>query len=161
MNTQYGALRNGRKLLGTALAVVLLIAAVASVDTARAESPNDILVIASPAIKVKSITVEDLRDMFLKKRTNWSSGEKVVPLNVADNAKLREEFRNAVLEMSPSEEQSYWQIRKIKEGDSDPPALGNVLKAVFKLRGAVSYIYRSQYKAGVTNVLLVLPNGSK
>jgi hypothetical protein len=62
--------------------------------------------------------------------------------------------------MSVSEERSYWQNSKIKRGVSEPRAFGNVLKAVFKLRGAVSYVYRSQYKAGAAKIVLVIPAGT-
>jgi hypothetical protein len=159
MHTRREALRSGQRIFKAFLSLVVLIGAAISADIARAENPNDILIIANLGVKTNSIAVDELRDLFLKKRTSWGSGEKAVPLNVADNPKLREEFRATVLKMSSTEEQSYWQVRKIKEGVSDPPTFGNIQKAVFKLRGALSYIYRSQYKEGVAKVVLVLPAG--
>jgi hypothetical protein len=123
----------------------------------QAENPMDILVIANASVQAREITVDDLRDFFLKKRTNWGSGEKTIPINVTENAKLREAFRERVLNMNSTEEQSYWQSRKIKEGETEPTEFSNTLKAVYKLRGSVSYIYRWQYRQGVVKVILVLP----
>lgn len=159
MSTLFEAHWSGGRILTVFLSIAVLIGAAMSADPARAENPNDILVIANLGVKTNSIALDELRDAFLKKRTNWGSGERVVPLNVSDNPKLRDEFRAAVLKMSATEEQRYWQTRKIKEGDSEPAAFGNIQKAVFKLRGAVSYIYRSKYKEGVSKVVLVLPAG--
>jgi ABC-type phosphate transport system substrate-binding protein len=138
---------------------MVIFAPAISVTTAGAENPNDILVIANLGIKTDSITIDDLKDVYLKKRTNWSSGEKVIPIHVSNNSALRDAFRSAVLKMSSTDEQSYWQVRKIKEGDTDPPSFDNVMKAVFRLHGAVSYVFRSQYKSNVAKIVLVLPAG--
>lgn len=144
-----------------AASMVLVLAAIVitttlTVRVSRAESPNDILVIVNSSVKVSSLTSEDVKEIFLKKRRSFSSGERAVPINAGDNAKLREEFRERVLKMSATDERTYWQTLKIKEGEVDPAVFSNNLKAVFKLRGGVSYIYRSQYKANVAKVVLVL-----
>jgi hypothetical protein len=138
------------------LASVLTIGAM-PVTSALAESPNDILVIANLGVTAQSIAISELRDIFLKKRASWSPGEKAIPIHPADNPKLRAEFCQAVLNMSVKDEQSYWQVRKIKEGEVEPPAFGSIIKAVYKLRGSVSYVYRSQFKKGVVKVVLTVP----
>jgi hypothetical protein len=89
--------------------------------------------------------------------TCWSSGAKVVPLNVTNGSGLRDDFRARVLGMTSAQEQSYWQERKIKAGESTPSEFGDTLRAVFKLRGAIGYVYRSQFKEGTAKVLLVIP----
>jgi hypothetical protein len=139
------------------LSVVLLGAAMFYSESAFADSPNDILVITSLSIKVQSVTIEEVKDFFLKERTSWPSGEKVIPINTGDDPALRDKFRDLVLKMSTAQEQRFWQTKKIKGGEGEPPVLNNVLKAVFKLRGAISYVSRSQYKEGVAKVILVIP----
>ncbi len=138
----------------TVLAFVLAVAPVA-----RAESPRDILVVVNRASTVDSVTIDELRDVFLKKRASWRSGGKTTPVNASEGSSLREDFRKRVLNMSSSAEKSYWQKRKIKAGESRPAEFENTLRAVFKLRGAVSYVYRSQFKEGTARVVLVLPAG--
>jgi ABC-type phosphate transport system substrate-binding protein len=140
--------------LAAALVVGLLLPTLA-----RAESPKDILIVANAAAGVDKLSLADVRDMFLKKRASWPSGAKVVPVNVTDGSGLRNDFRAKVLGMSQSQEQSYWQERKIKAGESTPSEFGDSLRAVFKLRGAIGYVYRSQFKAGTAKVLLVIPAG--
>jgi ABC-type phosphate transport system substrate-binding protein len=140
-----------------ATASVILALVLAAPRIVGAESPKDILIIVNKAATVGKTTVDELKDVFLKKRSSWSSGGKVIPVHAPEGSPLREDFRKRVLSMSASEEASHWQVRKIKAGDSKPAEFGDTLKAVFKLRGAVSYVYRSQYKEGTANVVLVLP----
>lgn len=123
---------------------------------ASAENPEDILIVVNGSIKNEQVTKDNLRDIFLKKRGNWSSGIRAVPV-YSKNIALHSDFRERLLNMSSSEEARYWQQLKIRTGESKPVSFDNTLKAVFRLRGAVSYIYRSQYQKGATNVVFVLP----
>jgi hypothetical protein len=127
------------------------------IGTAFADNPSDILVIANNATPVSSLTIGETQEIFLKERTHWGSSDKAVPINAPEGSVLRNDFRHRALQMKVNEEQQYWQQLKIKSGVTPPPEFENVLKAVFKLRGSVSYIYRSQYKPGLVKILLVLP----
>ncbi|MCP4676269.1 MAG: hypothetical protein GY854_12315 [Deltaproteobacteria bacterium] len=126
-------------------------------ETASAESPNDILIVVNNAVPQSDITIGELKNLFLKEKTNWSSGKKALPVHAPAGSSLRKDFVSRVLGMNPSGEKIYWQERKIKTGKVQPVEFSNTLKAVFKLRGSVSYVYRSQYKKGVAKVVLVLP----
>ncbi len=123
---------------------------------ATAESPEDILVIVNASVKNETVNSDELKAIFLKKRISWSNGIRAVPVH-STNAALRDDFRSRLLQMSEGEELRYWQQFQIQKGEAKPVAFGNTLKAVFQLRGAVSYIYRSQYRKGATNVVFVLP----
>ena len=59
--------------------------------------------------------------------------------------------------MTPAEEQSYWQEQKIRKGLTPPAEFASTLKAVFSVKGAVSYVFRKQFKEGVAKVLLIIP----
>ena len=125
---------------------------------ARTESPSDILIIANTSVSTNSSTADEIRDIFLQKRSDWSAGGRAVPIQAVEGSKLRDEFCERVLRMSPSEEQKYWQERKIRFGYTPPVEFENTLRAVYRLRGSVSYIFREQYREGVVKVLLVLPS---
>jgi ABC-type phosphate transport system substrate-binding protein len=142
------------KLLAIAVALWLALPA-----AALADNPKDILIVANTAAGAGKVSLAEIRDMFLKKRTTWPGGAKIVPVNVNDGSGLRSDFRSKVLGMTAAEERSYWQERKIKAGESTPSEFGDTLRAVFKLRGAIGYVYRSQFKEGTAKVLLVIPAG--
>jgi hypothetical protein len=139
-------------LLASAVSLLVILAP----GKARAEGPNDILIVANSSVPQGSASLADVRDIFLKRRVTWPSGDKATPVHAVEGP-LREAFCRLVLGMSPAEEKTYWQERQIKYGVAAPPEFGNTLKAVFKLRGAVSYLYRSQFRAGTATVLLVVP----
>ena len=119
-------------------------------------NPDDILIIVNRAVKV-DVSIQDIKEIYLKRRTRWQMTQKVIPINAKENLEIRTDFRKRVLELSRNEENSYWQERKIKAGEEPPITFENRIKAVFKLRGSVSYIYRHQHLKGVVRVLLVLP----
>jgi hypothetical protein len=155
-----GVLRERDRWLRARLAVlVLLTISFAVPGAASSDDPQDILVIVNNSVSAKRVSVDAIKDIFLKKRTNWPGGGSAVPVNAGEGTALRKEFRRRVLAMDAREEREYWNDKKIKTGVSGPVEFGNTLKAVFKLRNSVSYVYRSQYKEGVARVLLVLPAG--
>ena len=59
--------------------------------------------------------------------------------------------------MSPAEEQRYWRDAKVKGTENEPVSFSNTLQAVFKLKGALSYVYRKDFREGVSKVVLVIP----
>lgn len=138
-------------------AVLFFIGTFAQPIPSRADSPEDILIIVNKNVMEKGVTLDDVRDIFLKKRTRWDKSGKAVPVNASKNSKLRNEFISRVLEMTPNEEIAYWQARKIKNGVDPPVSFANNQKAVFHLKGAISYVYRSELLQNVAVILFVLP----
>lgn len=144
-------------LAGLLAGVALSLATAIATPAAEANSPDDILVIANNSVGVSSLSVEDVRAIFLKKRTSWQSGGKAIPVHAKDGTSLRQAFLERVLGMTSGEETSYWQDQKIRKGIDGPTEFSNPLKAVFRIQGGISYVFRSDYKEGVAKVLLVLP----
>jgi ABC-type phosphate transport system substrate-binding protein len=137
--------------------MMLLAVPLLQARAAAAESPDDILIVVNKSVTAGSTTVAELRNIFLKKKTSWRTGDQVVPVHATSGSKLRSAFQKRLLGMSATEEREYWKNAKIKHALMEPATFNDTLKAVFKLRGAVSYVFRSQYKEGVAKILLVLP----
>jgi len=127
----------------------------AALPVAEAEAPDDILVIGNKALDARGISKEELKATFLKKK-GTVGGSTVVPMNAPEGSSLRKEFRKAVLGMTAAEEQSYWEELKVKKAVSGPAEFGNTLKAVYSVKGGISYCRRSQYREGVAKILAVL-----
>ncbi len=125
---------------------------------ARAESPNDILIVANNSVNLDTISLDEVRAIFLKKRKSWRGGGKVVPINAKMGTSLRSDFAQKVLGMSPSSEKRFWEEQKVKRGRTAPPELKTPLKGVFSLKGSVSYVRRKNFKPGVAKILLVIPS---
>jgi len=149
-------MKTGILLMGT-MGMVL---GVFGTQPARAESPNDLLIIANKAVKESNLTINTVRSIFLKRRSHWQGGGKIVAINDKKGTPLRTAFQDKVLDMSQRREEIYWEEQKIKKGVSAPPEMSSRLKAVFKVKGAISYVLRSEYKPGVAQILLVIPASS-
>ncbi len=124
---------------------------------ASAESQSDILIIVNPSVQANELSAGDVRNYFLKKLVRWKGGGKVVPINATVNSRLRKEFRRRILNMNTDQETRYWQNRKIKSGQSSPPEFSSPDKTVFRIRGAIGYVYRSEFREDLGQVVLVLP----
>ena len=148
----------GKHAVGFGIALVLVAVCIQQLTpaaAAQAGDPTDILVVANKSVPVDSVSLTLVRDLFLKVRKEWGKGVKALPINAKDE-QLRNDFRKRVLDMDTTAEQRYFENLKIKYGQSEPPVLSNTLKAVFKLKGAVSYVYRKDFKEGVTKILFVV-----
>ncbi len=139
------------------LAIVLLTPAGAKTK----KSPNDIFVVVNSSIPVGMVSEETVKSYFLKQLRHWENGVEVVAINDMDNTALRKDFQEKVLKMSPLNEDSYWETQKIQNSVAPPAELSERLKAVYKMAGGISYIYRSEYKEDVVSVVLVVPAETK
>ncbi len=148
-----------RRMATRLLAVTALILLLARSGPAVAENGNDILIVANLSLGTENISVDELRDLFLKKRRHHSDGKKAIPVHQPESSAIRQAFNARVLEMSVAQEERYWQKEKIRSGKTPPPAFGNTLRAVFSMKGAIGYVYRAQYKQGVAKVVLEIPTG--
>lgn len=135
------------------LALIALTAGLLVPDHGQAESPDDLLIIANKNVPVKSVSASELRRIFLKKQTSWEGAKKVVPINAKKGSALRTYFQRAVMGMTQAEEDRHWQDEKIRRGEKAPAELSDTLKAVFMVKGSVSYLFRKQYKPNLVRVL--------
>lgn len=144
----------GGRRLGRAVAIVCLLCALPCAEAEAA--PDDLLIIANRSVDAKTITRAALKQVFLRQRSRFA-GMHVVPVNARDRTTPRADFRARVLKMTRAEELRYWQEYRIRHGGRPPAEFRNVLKAVFKIRGAIGYVTRSRYREGVAKILLVIP----
>ncbi len=139
------------------LALIALIALALPAGSARAEDPNDLLIIVHNKSAVKETSAAELKGIFLKKRNAWGNGDKASPLNAPAGSALREAFQSRVLEMSPQDEEKHWADEKIRSGVAAPGTVSNPLKAVFSGKSIVSYVFRADLKPGLALVIAVFP----
>lgn len=121
--------------------------------TACAEEPDDLLIIANKSVPASSASAAELKRIFLMKQTSWSGRTKAVPINAKEGSVARTLFREKILGMTRAQEAKYWQDEKIKRGAKPPAEFGNPLKAVFMVKGSVSYMLRKLYKPNLVKIL--------
>lgn len=119
----------------------LLALCAAGARSARAEG-DDLVVIVNAANPIAAAELA-LDDVFLRKRTAWPSGERIIPLNAAADSDRRQRFDRVVLGMSPEEAARYWLDVRIRGGGAAPrevadPAL--TVKLIARLVGTIGYV---------------------
>jgi len=119
---------------------------------------DGLLVIASPQVPLTRISAKQLADIYMLKERFWADQTQVIPVNREASASERENFSEALFDLSPQELAEYW--NRLSFQGKFPPLIQTsdeaVLGFVRSVPGAIGYINADQPTAGV-KVLLRLP----
>ena len=100
-------------------------------------------VIVNPDNPVTSVDRDFLRDVYLKKATEWSGGETVRPVDLSSRFHIREVFTHEVVRKTASQLKNYWN-QQIFSGKGIPPveadSTAEVINYVLANPGAVGYL---------------------
>ena len=138
------------------MATLVLILGIFTVPLSGHSDPEQLVIIVNKQTPIHHITIAELKRLFLKQRQNWADGSRVLPINGKNDAKARSLFRARVLDMSETEEETYWQKQKVKKGRLPPPEFRNIQKAIFSLKGSIGYCLQSEHNPGTSRAILVL-----
>ncbi len=141
--------RRGR-LPGTALALLLVLAPLPPRAAPPASEP--LAVIVHERRKESSLTLRELRDLFLKRRSSWSDGTRVLVVNWTARTAVREAFDLAVLKLTPDQSADYWVDQRIRGFGEPPPSVASprLLAAIVSRQPtAIAYLPLSQVGRGV------------
>lgn len=100
-------------------------------------------VIVHPENPTADVEVSFLRDVFLKKETNWPNGKAIRPVDLPQALPTRAQFIREVLKKTPSQLRSYWTQRIFSGTGLPPPEVDSVAAAVHYVMsnpGAVAYL---------------------
>src|SRR5438132_1708068 len=101
------------------------------------------VIIVNAANPVKTVTVIELRRMFMKQSRMWPHAEPVVPVDWDATSDIRQEFSQKVLNRSVREMADFWVQQSITQGLTPPSTQRSskaVLRFVASVPGAVSYV---------------------
>ena len=119
---------------------------------AASQLPLRLLVIVHPGVKEKSLDVDELRAVFLRKRLQWSGGPHIVPINQPPGSVARNAFDAVILGFTPQQVARYWIDARIRSGTLPPqsvPGEATVVQVVRALPGAIAYVSADQATHGV------------
>lgn len=122
-----------------ALALVLAVAPHSSAEPG-------FVVIVNASNKARVLERRVVTDMFLKKRTQWSGNDMILPVDQSRGAAVRRQFSEQVLGRSVAEVRTYWNRLVFSGRGVPPPELANdddVVKYVGKHGGAIGYVASS------------------
>ena len=136
-----------RKLL---LLAGILIGFAAAPASAR---DNSIAVVVNPRNAVESISLAELRNIFLGTQQFWKDGTQIVPIVRAPSAKERDVLLRRILHMSDAQYQQYWRKkRQARAGGHEPLTVvsnGMQMQTVSLESGGIALIATSDIHDGV------------
>lgn len=137
------------RLLGAALALGLAAAAGAQEDRRLA-------VIVHPERRA-DLTVDEVAQIYLRRKQHWDDGEIIVPLNLASGLPQRAQFSQRVLRQTEARLADYWN-RRYFDGVMPPATLASttaVRRYVATDRSAIGYVPAGEADASVRVILYI------
>lgn len=132
-------MRNAR----TVVFVSLLAGFVLAGSLSLAQSSAGYVVIVHPDNPQATVSREFLAEAFLKRKTSWSDGEAIRPVDLEPGASARQKFSQDVLKRSVTAVRSYWQ-QIIFSGRGVPPtelqSEEDAVRFVLRERGGLAYV---------------------
>ncbi len=98
------------------------------------------------------LSSEELKSIYLGKRTEWSDGTRAIPIDEAASSPARAAFLRAVVGMSAAQFAEHWVDQQVRGVGSAPRAAASpaaAVKFVAKTRGAVAFVPISQVTPAV------------
>ncbi|MCC6752246.1 MAG: hypothetical protein IT371_31650 [Deltaproteobacteria bacterium] len=137
------------------LSAVLVVAALAGpARTGGAPKPGGahLAVVVHPVNPLKELSLAQLKDIFLKTRTQWGLDRAIVVFNAEPLSPLRLSFDKQVLGLSGQAAASYWIDRRIRGLGMPPKSVGApslLVRIVARQRDAIGYVPLDKVAAGV------------
>jgi ABC-type phosphate transport system substrate-binding protein len=110
---------------------------------APAQSRAPFVVIVNKANPVKTVTLVELRRIFLKQSRMWPHAETMVPVDWDSTSEVREAFCTKVMNRSVREMAEYYVQQSMTQGVTPPSTQKSaraILRFVASVPGAVSYV---------------------
>jgi ABC-type phosphate transport system substrate-binding protein len=113
---------------------------------ARSAAPVEIAVVVNAENPLTTLSAEDVRAYYMKRKSSWPNGEKIRPVDVeADNA-ARVLFVTQVLKTTPSDLERHWLEIKYRAAESPPKRMSDdegVIKYISAFKGGIGFVEAS------------------
>jgi len=119
---------------------ILLLSIIFAVLFSNAQSYKVIVNKSNPNV---TLTTKEVSNFFLKKKTKWDTGEKVLPVDLNSRSTVRQSFSKEIIGKSTGAVKSYWQ-QYVFAGKGNPPIEKNndaeVINYIKTHTGAIGYV---------------------
>jgi hypothetical protein len=108
-------------------------------------APDDYKVVVNPGNPITAVDRGFLREAYLRRAVDWTSGEPIRPIDLATRFAVRERFVIDVLKKTPAQLKRYWNQQIFSGKGVPPPEAESTAAAVAYVLGnpgAVAYLPR-------------------
>ena len=122
----------------------LLLVWMAWMAAPRAQAPAaSFVIIVNKANPVKTLTLIELRSIFMKQSRMWPHAEAMVPVDWDSTSEVRQAFCKVVMNRSVREMSEYYVAQSMTQGVTPPSTQKSsraILRFVASVPGAISYV---------------------
>jgi hypothetical protein len=124
-------------------------------------SDQALMVLVNAKAGVKTVSADELEQIFVLTRRTWPNGTKIVVLNLENGTPERTLFDRAVLRMSPDQVARFWIDRRTRGGGDAPMRIPTALvtRVIPALVGSIGYAPEAALPPGTVRVARIV-NGS-
>lgn len=143
------------------IAYALLVAILIVWLPARAAEP--LAVITAAANPLDTLSLDDLKLVYLRKSQMDTEGNRWIPLNLPVADPLRRGFSLALFSLLPEEQEDYWNLQYFN-GISPPKVMASeeaMLRFVASTTGAIGYVRKQKVDKRVKVLRLITPPAAK
>ena len=141
-----------------AVRLTLLGGSIAAPGSLAAQAARSYLVVVHPPNSVGELRRAEIKDYFLKRRSEWGPARPVMPVDLSPKLPARTAFSEEILGLSARAVTNYW-IQEIFAGTKAPPVVLTTVAAmvayVAAYPGAIGYIPSDAPAEGVKIVKVV------
>lgn len=122
--------------------MLLLALSLLPLSSARAAESEVLAIIVPLDFSGRSLSVAELRLVFLRKKLYWPNGKRMRPANLPTQHVLRKQFSQRVLDSLPEAQTEYWNEQYF-HGTSPPHVVNSqeaMLRYVADTAGAIGYV---------------------
>ena len=131
-----------------ALAIIAILALVLTPSPLLARD-SSIAVVVNPRNTTKSISLAELRNIFLGTQQFWKDGTQIVPIVRAPSARERDVLLRRVVHMSETQFQDYWRKKRHARAPIAVVSNGMQVETVSKEAGGIALVAPSDVRSGV------------
>ncbi|MEO8504587.1 MAG: TonB family protein [Acidobacteriota bacterium] len=157
---------NPSKLIMPGLVVTLALAlglTALALAAGSPESSGGFIVVVNADNPTGALPAAEIAQMFLQKTPQWTSGAKVMAVDLTEDSAARQAFSKAILDRSTAAVKAYWQTM-IFSGRAVPPpekpTAAEILSYVRANPGGIGYLASGTALADGVKLLRVLASGS-
>ena len=122
-----------------------------------AEESISLAVVVGTASPVQRVTLDELREVYLRRQRVWADGSRAIPVNLPPDHPVRDVFSRRVLGRSTRDLVSYWNARYF-DGITPPavlPSTSAVRAYLVTEPGAIAYLPAHEVDADCRVVLRI------
>lgn len=122
------------------------------------ERPLRIAVVVNPKNPIRTVSMGDLRRIFLRQKTKWPNRWKIKVYEQHTRHRIRSEFSRIVLGKKPNQLNEYWLNLKLTQGLKPPRTCrsSRLLKQYLKrVKGGIGYLYEHEVDKTVKVIRLI------